>query len=140
MIWSQTITLTTPGGTITFNDGSGDDYWLYPSQCSGMDGAPIRRTVDDAPQGHGGVVFPGWKGARHIVMGGVIKTETLANRQPMIDDLRDAIDSMLEDGDDGTLAWDSFSLTVVSEVPVATTREILKQFVFGLVAPNPDWS
>lgn len=138
MIWSQAITLTTGGGTISFNDASSDEYFLDPEQCSGLDGAPLRVTVEDAPQDDGGIVFPAFKGPRHVVLSGYLHTTTLANRTTMTTNLLTALESIL--GTDGTLSWDGNDLLVRYEVPLATQGTVLKRFIFGLVAADPDWT
>lgn len=146
--YSVQFTLTTPGPDITFNAGTGDEYFLDPQMCSGLDGAPYRVTVDDAPQDDGGIVFDGFKGPRHVVLGGVLlnRTGTAAARNTMEDNLVAALDSIVSA--DGTLAWtpsggSARSLTVRAEIPVAFPTwagyAFTKQFVFGLVAADPDW-
>jgi hypothetical protein len=145
---SVVFTLTTPGPDITFNAGSGDEYFLDPQMCSGLDGAPVRTTIDDAPQTPGGIVFPAVKGPRHVVLGGILlnRTGTAASRNTMEDNLVAALDAIA--GADGTLAGtpsggSARSLTVRLEIPVAfpawTGFPFHKQFVFGLVAADPDW-
>lgn len=149
-----TYTLTTPGGTIIFNDGdlnTNDDlYWI--SDIQGLDGAPIRAPFDNAPQTHGGLVHNFWKGPRHINMEGVIFIQSvplgaacLVERNDMEEDLRVALESILQS--DGTLAWQpagqgARSLTVRNEIPLDYTPQenyALMAFTFGLIAADPDW-
>lgn len=150
-------TLTTPGGTITFNNGDlkdgTDKYWIQNIQ--GLDGAPIRAPQDPVPFGDGGIVHDFWFGARHVVFEGVLVTESVGwpsvgdaciqKQNEMEEDLLDALESILRD--DGTLAWTPLglsarSLTVRSEVPAEFTAAenfVLKNFTFGLVAADPAW-
>jgi hypothetical protein len=147
-------TLTTPGGTITFNNGDlhtlTDLYWIGTIQ--GLDGAPIRATIDDAPQAHGGLVHNAWKGPRHVTMEGVILIQSvplgspcLTERNALENALRVALESILQA--DGTLAWtpeglSARSLTVRGEVPLEYTPQenyAVMGFTFGLVAADPDF-
>lgn len=147
-------TLTAPGGTIVFNNGDlhtlDDVYWIQDIQ--GLDGAPIRAPIDNAPQAHGGILHNFWKGPRHVTINGVILVQSiplggacLSIRNDMEEDLRAALDSLLQA--DGTLAWtptamSARSLTVRYDVPVDFTpaeNYAIKAFTFGLVSANPDW-
>lgn len=147
-------TLTTPSGTITFNDGDlhtlDDLYWLADIQ--GLDGAPVRAQMDNAPQAHGGIIHTFWKGPRHVVMEGSILIQSqplgancLTERNAMEEALRVALESILQA--DGTLAWtptgqSARSLTVRNDVPLdysPAENYALMSFTFGLVAADPDW-
>lgn len=150
-------TLTTPGGTISFNNGDlkdgTDKYWIQNIQ--GLDGAPLRTPQDSVPFGDGGIVHDFWKGARHVLFEGVLVTESVGwpsvgddciqRQNEMEEDLIDALESIIRD--DGTLAWTPLglsarSLTVRAEVPVefsAAENFVLKNFTFGLVAADPAW-
>lgn len=145
MEWSTSIVLDTPGTDITFaNTGSGDEYLLDPTQCHGLDGAPLRVPVDDRPQTDGGIVFDGHKGPRHIFIAGLLlcRTGTVVARNTMEDNLRTALEDIL--AADGSLTWtpsggSSRTLEVRCEIPLETTGGWLKQFSFGLVAADPDF-
>lgn len=151
---SAIYTLTTPGGTVVFNNGdlhtTTDLYWI--TEIQGLDGAPIRATIDPAPQAHGGLVHDAWKGPRHVTMEGVILIQSvplgspcLTERNEMEDDLRVALESILQA--DGTLAWTpegqaARSLTVRSEIALEYTPQenyAVMGFTFGLVSANPDF-
>lgn len=129
-------------GSITFNVGSGDDYLLDPSQCSGLDQAPIRAPVDDKPGAAGGIVFDFLHGPRRVTLGGwlVNRTGTVAARQTMEDNLISALDGML--ASDGTftitpVGHSAMVLTVRCEIPVVFSGSFQKTFLFGLIAANP---
>lgn len=144
MEYGCVFTLTTPGLDITFNSGT-DRYELDPTQCSGLDVSPdLRVPVFDAPQDHGGIVFPGKKKARHIVLAGTLLPASNDNddRNVMAENLGLALEEILEA--DGTLSWtptglSARSLTVRYEIPLRTNGAWVKTFQFGLVAANPSW-
>lgn len=146
--------LTTPGGNITFNDGTlgdgTDKYWLQTIQ--GLDGVEIRAPVDNVPFGDGGIVHTFWKGPRRPVFEGVFLIESSFAqsdcqeiRNEMSEDLREALDSII--AADGTLSWTPIgfsarSLTVRNEVPLNVTYEAdyrLSAFTFGLISEASDW-
>lgn len=148
-------TLTTPGGTIRFNDGDlhthDDLYWI--ATIGGLDGAPIRAQVDNAPQAHGGIVHTFWKGPRHITFDGAILIQSvpwggscIEEMNGMEDDLRVALESTLQSS--GTLSWtpagdSAHSLTVRNEIPVEYSPQegyMIRQFTFGLVSASSDWT
>ncbi|GIV03622.1 MAG: hypothetical protein KatS3mg015_2452 [Fimbriimonadales bacterium] len=144
-------TLTTPGGTIVFNDGDlrdgTDKYWL----TSVEDALTIRTPIDNVPFGDGGIVHDFRKGPRHMVFEGVLIIETVSlsncrqRRNEMENALTVALESILKAN--GTLTWTPLglatrSLTVRNDVPVVFTpieNYVLSQFTFGLVAANPNW-
>lgn len=150
-------TLTTPAATITFNSGDlrdgTDKYWLTNTQ--GLDGPPIRAPIDNVPYGDGGIVHDFWMAPRHVVLEGVLITESVGwpsagdacrqRQNEMEEDLIDALESILRE--DGTLAWTPLglgarSLTVRHDVTLefsAIENYVLKQFTFGLVAADPNW-
>lgn len=155
--FSCIYTLTTDAGTITFNDGdlgrgSEDDlYWI--SDIDGLDGAPIRAQVDNAPQTDGGIVHSFYKGARHVNMQGNIIIQSVplgAACQSVRNDLEDALRLALASiiREDGLLSWvptgsiSTHTLTVRNDVPVDFSPAdgyLTTTFTFGLVAANPNW-
>lgn len=150
-------TLTTPGGTITFNNGDlrdgTDKYWLQNIQ--GLDGVSIRTPIDNVPFGDGGIVHDFWMAPRHVVFEGVLVTESvgfpsfgdacITVQNTMEAALIAALESILRA--DGTLGWTPLgqgarSLTVRHDVTLefsAIENFALKQFTFGLVAADPIW-
>jgi hypothetical protein len=139
-------TLTTPGGTITFNSGT-DKYWI--NEIDGLDGAPIRATIDNRPQSDGGLVHLFFLGPRHVTITGTLiidsqATETgyVTQRNTMEVNLLTALNSILRA--DGTLAWtptggSGKTLIVRNDAPLQINGQWLKTFVFGLVAANPNY-
>ena len=147
-------TLTTPGGTIIFNNGvmgdGTDKYWLQSVQ--GLDGPEIRAPVDPVPFGDGGIIHTFWKGPRRPILEGVflIESSTFESdcqfiRNTLSEALRVALNSIISTN--GTLAWtpDGFSarsLTVRNEVPLDVRYEQdyrLSSFTFGLISASSEW-
>lgn len=141
---------TTPGGTITFNDDSLDQFYI--TNIPGLGSPSLRTPIDPAPQAHGGLVHNFWKGPRHIIVEGVflitstrIMNSIVVIRNTMEESLRVACESTLQA--DATLAWTPLgqsarSLIVRMEVPLEFTHienYLLESFTFGLVAADPDW-
>jgi hypothetical protein len=154
---SAVYTLTTPGGTITFNNGDlkdgTDKFWIQI--IHGLEGAPLRTPIDNAPQTDGGLVHPFLRAARPVIIEGVFVTESvgwpsvgdecITAQNEMEDDLLDALESIV--AANGTLAWTplglgSRSLTVRNHQPLETTpgeNYVIRNFVFGLIAADPSW-
>jgi hypothetical protein len=150
-------TLTTPGGTILFNNTGEDDFndpgsnEFYITEADGLDGTRIRAPIDPAPQADGAILHNFWKGERNITITGALIIRTtrvmdsiVAARNVMEASLLAALESILQA--DGTLAWTpqgqaARSLTVRHHgaPPLEFSGIELKTFVFGLVAANPDW-
>lgn len=147
-------TLTTPGGTISFNNGdlhtTTDLYWIQ--NIRGLDSPSLRTPFDDAPQTHGGLIHNFWKGPRHIGFEGVILIQSVPiggacqeELNGMESALMTALESILQT--DGTLAWQplgdsSKSLGVRYEVPLEITPSdnyATRSFTFGLIAGDPDF-
>lgn len=146
--------LTTPGGTITFNNGTlhslDDLYWIQ--EIDGLDGAPRRAPIDPRPLTHGGLVHDIWKGPRPFTIEGVILIQSAplgdacrSARNTMESNLVVALDSIL-DGD-GTWVWTPIglgarSLTVRNPEKIDFKHQndyALLGFTFGLIAAEPDW-
>lgn len=148
-------TLVTPGGTILFNNTGTDLFNVFGSDeyyitdIQGLDGPPIRTPIDNAPQTHGGLVHPFFKGPRHVTVEGalMIRSSRVMNtivtlRNTMEVNLLAALESILQA--DGTLSWTPLgqsanSLTVRYEVPCEFRGVTLKTFAFGLVSADPDF-
>lgn len=149
-----TYTLTTPGGTITFNNGDlhdgTDKFWIQT--IDGLDWPTIRAPIDQVPFGDGSIVHTFWLAGREPVLDGVLLVESVPFvtedcveiLNEMEDDLRTAIESIV--AADGTLAWtpagqSAKSLTVRHHgQPRLDIRPIenyaLRQFTFGLISES----
>lgn len=152
---STVYSLSTPGGTVLFNNGDlhgiVDLYWIQT--IAGLNGAPIRTPMDNAPQAHGGLVYNFWKGPRHVGLEGFIIVRSVpfnsAECQEVLngmeDDLTDALESILQA--DGTLSWtpaggSGRSLSVRCEIPFdpqPAENYAVRTFTVGLVAADPDY-
>jgi hypothetical protein len=154
---SAIYTLTTPGGTIIFNNGDlkdgTDKFWIQI--IHGLEGAPLRTPIDNAPHTDGGLVHPFLRAARPVIIEGVFVTESVGFpsvgdactqlQNEMEDDLLAALESIV--AADGTLAWTPLglsarSLTVRNNQPLETTpgeNYAIRNFVFGVIASDPAW-
>lgn len=152
--------LTTPAGTISFNDTGIDQFNLlggpdefYITNITGLDGVDLRTPVDNRPQTDGGLVHPFFKAPRRVAVEGflAIRSSRIQNtvrgiRNQMEKDLREALASII--AADGTLAWTvdyaddgpvAHTLTVRNEIKIDFSGIELKTFTFGLIAANPDY-
>ena len=150
---SCTYTLTTGGGTVTFNSGTlgdgTDKFWL--TNVQGLDGPVIRPPIDLVPFGDGGIIHTFRKGPRRVVMDGMLLIES-SRSQSLCQELREdlaaalaaALDSIIQTS--GTLAWTpagqtALSLTVFNEVGYSITYSdnyAVANFNFGLVSAAAD--
>jgi hypothetical protein len=146
-------TLTTGGGTVTFNDGvlgdGTDKFWL--SSIQGLDGPVIRPPVDLVPFGNGGIVHTFRKGPRRPVFDGILLIESSTAqsacqelRNDLVAALEAALNSILTTA--GTLAWtpagqSALSLAVFYEIGLSVTYSdnyAVANFSFGLVSEAAD--
>jgi hypothetical protein len=154
--YSTIYTLTTPGGTILFNNGqlgggSRDDlYWI--ANIQGLDGPTLRVPIDDVPFGHGGIVHRSWKGPRHPIFEGSLIVQSLpfgAACQEVLNDMEAALNAALNSilaPASGTLSWTPAggspkALTVFYEVALDIEPEngyVTRSFNFGLVSESAD--
>ncbi len=148
-------TLVTPSGTIDFNDGSVDQFYIQ--MITGLDGAPIRAPADPVAYGDGGVSYNSWKGMREMLFEGVFLVtsvppcpDAVPVWNTMEETLRVALESLVGDETTavGTLTWTptgavtSNTLTVRSDVALECPPDqgyLVRSFHFGLRADNPDW-
>lgn len=138
MEYNAPATLTTPGPDITFNAG---DYQLDPQMCSGLDQAPLRVVIDPRPQTGGGIIQTVLRDVRRITLGGVFLDSSVSDRNSLEQSLRQALEAI--ETADGTFTitptgLSAMTWTVRCEIPLSTSGGLLKSFVFGLVAVDPD--
>lgn len=147
--------LVGPGGTITFNDGGLDQFYVSEIP-SGLAGAPIRASMDAVAFGDGGRSYNFWQGARHPIFEGVFLILSTRNqngilriRNQMEEDLRVVLESIAAtDADTGTLTWRPLGqtqrqLTVRNDQTLECGHDqnyLLRTFTFGLVADDPAWT
>jgi hypothetical protein len=148
-------TLTTPGGTIKFNDGtlgSGsikDLYWI--SALHGLDGPTIRFPTDDVPFGDGGLAHHAWRGPMHPVLEGDIVIQSVkfgADCRGPLNAMENALEAALNSilaPTSGTLAWTptglaARSLPVFYEITLDVQPDstyALRHYSFGLFSTAP---
>jgi hypothetical protein len=147
-------TLTTPAGTIVFNDGSVDEYFITDIP-DGLAGAPLRTPTDFVPYGHGSLSYNFWRGGRNILIEGMFFVRSLPPCPQMVEEwnimeenLRVCLESIAElDSDTGTLVWtptglSQRTLTVRHNVQLQCPPDqnySVRAFNFGLLADDPDW-
>lgn len=155
---SSVYTLTTPGGTVLFNDGSQSDSGidkLYITSITGLDGTDLRTPMDDVPFGHGSLWYDWWEAGRPMIIDGsflIVSTrvgnQILAIRNQFEEDLRVPLRSIgALEVDTGTLAWTPYGqsprqLTVRNNMKFETgysDNYLVETFHFGLFAADPDW-
>lgn len=128
---------------IVFNAATGDTYLIQDLQ--GLDGAPIRREVEDNPQTEGKLLYPAFLDARIITFEG-----TLLIRSVEPEDLdgyvaaQNALDSAASAYSDSsintdrTLAWTGSSIEVRTHLPYQSrpdNRE--RKFIWVFIAADP---
>jgi hypothetical protein len=110
--------------------------------------AGIRSTVEDAPQTGGGIWQPFLSGPRRMVFAGEIVIRSAGDETgyfAAIATWEAALAAALEatfDDDSATYSWtpadgDLRSVTVRCDVPLVITGNMVKRYVFGLVAVDP---
>ena len=144
-------TLTTGGGTISFNTREPQEYFI--KSIDGEDGTPVRAPFDNKPHADGGIPHDFWDEPRHITVKGVMTldgsqtmVQQITARNGMEDALIAACKAIRRVANAGTWSRDrtgvsAQSLTVQCDMqPIFTDENDGKNFTFGLVAANPDWT
>ena len=146
--------LTTPAGTIYFNNGDTDQFYIQ--SITGLGTAPVRAPIDDIPYGDGSIGHNFWKGGRHIAIEGVFLVLSVdcgpaqvAVWNAMEERLRLALESIASlTTDVGTLVWTptgAIAFNLLSDrhdVPMECPPDqnfTIRNFSFGLFAADPDW-
>lgn len=149
-------TLVTPAGTIAFNDGSDQQFYIG-SIPQGLGGKPIRAPQDLVSFGDGGRSYKFWKGPRHILFEGNFLVPEMPPCPALVtiwnemeDDLDAALESIADETTDtGTLSWSPTGLGVTRSLTVRCELELdvqpdqnflTRTFHFGLLADDPAWS
>jgi hypothetical protein len=150
-----TYTLTTPGGTITFNDGSAAQFYIQG--ITGLGSFPVRTPIDDVPYGIGSIGHNFWAAGRHLAVEGVFLVPgddcgpvLVGTWNTMEDELRVALESIAAlTTDTGTLVWTptgtigTRTLVVRHDVPLECPPDqnfTIRNFSFGLFAEDPNWT
>lgn len=142
--YNAPASLTTPWGTIDFNDATAPAYLHDPSVCAGLDGAPARAVVEDKPVTDGGIWHRHFKGAREVTLAGVLLVDTPADAVTLEADLLAACESIFADPSvTGTYEWTPtgstlHSITVRCDIlPTFSGPAHAKKYTLGLVAIDP---
>lgn len=142
--YSAPASLVTTGGTIVFNGAAAPTYLHDPGACSGLDGAPVRATIDDKPVTDGGIWHRFFKGAREVTLGGLLLVDSIADLHTLEADLLAACESIFSDPTvTGTYEWTPtgstlHSITVRCDIlPAFSGPAYNKQYTLGLVAIDP---
>lgn len=133
--FSDITTLVTSGGTITFNAASGNTYLIDPERCSGLGMGRVRAPIDNKGQTSGYILHDFFEEGTHMLIGGVIVADSVANRNTMMDNLKTALRSILTTT--GTLSFGAGgSLAVQCDIGVdfPVWSVSVKGFTFGLVS------
>lgn len=140
--WSDITTLVTPAGTLTFNEATGDTYYVDPKRSSGLGMGEIRAPIDDKGQTDGFILHDFFEKGAMLLIGGLIlaRTDTtgVTGADTLISEMVTRLRSILRAT--GTLNFGSgAALTVKCNVkpdfPSGVGDE--KGFVFGLVSASP---
>ena len=135
---------------LTINAATGNTYLIGDDgEIEGLDGMPIRRTVDNRPQTDGAILFPAFGAARRITFEGTLlvrgidpfgnPTAYLAAMNALEAAMTAALDGIINA--DATLSWNSGADTITvrrDETPTAFRGSYpFKRFLFGLIAATP---
>jgi hypothetical protein len=137
-------TLSLGGTAIAFNTHFQFDYEYIMQDVAGLDGAPVRTPVEDKPVTDGGLVFDFYDAARHMTFTGLIDPGKagVTQRNTMEANLKTLCKAMKRQ--DGQLTYSPTGQTVqhfdvrCDVQPTFPGQGVVKEFIFGLVAANPD--
>jgi hypothetical protein len=132
-------TLTTPAGTLTFNDFGSSSYFRLSAVDGGESGA-IRTSVERIPQRDGALVRDAFEGELTEVWQGQIVAASVTARREMEDTLRACLKSLMRG--DGTATWTPSGATarqrtVRLQEKLLIRGGFLKEFQFSLVSADP---
>lgn len=133
--------LTGPDGTrAVFNDEADEDYVgiLAAEECSGLDSADVREDAQDRTDEHGGLHGNFYFGRRPIVLGGMVRFTSVAEREERVQKLQRASAGLTGDS---TLAWTSesgasVSISVRRQQPLRIAGTYNKKFQLALVCAD----
>jgi hypothetical protein len=132
--FSDITTLVTGGGTITFNQATGNTYWIDPTKSSGLGMGQIRAPIDNKGQTSGYILHTFFEEGTHLILAGVLVADTTANRNTQMVNLKAALRSILTTT--GTLnfgAGDTAAVKCDIGCDFPQWSGNVKGFVFGLV-------
>jgi len=137
-------TLVSGGGTISFNDPTGDSWLVDPSRSTGLEMRKVRTSIYNRAQTNGYYYGAFRLEGRHLLLGGTIRVESasteaavLAVREAMIAAAIAVLEPIAQGTTTGTLNFvGGSSLTVKCDVGLVPSGAWLKQFVLGLVSTD----
>jgi len=148
--------LSTPAGTITFNSGLADQYFITDIP-QGLSGAPISAPIDPVAYGTGSRSYNWWQRGRHILIEGnffvtsqpLCSPEIVAAWNVMEEDLRAKLASCAGlDSAVATLTWTPSGLSqrtleVRNDVELECPPDqnyLVRTFHFGLFTDAILWT
>jgi len=143
--WSEITTLTTPGGVLTFNAGSGDTYYVDPLRSTGLGMGEIRAQVDRKGQASGSIYHEFFEAGAILVIAGNLLIRSAATEAGYVT-ARDALELDMKVklrtmfAASGTLAGTGVSIVckcnLGADFPSLPQGPIAKGFIFGLVSES----
>lgn len=139
--WSDLTTWTCSAGTLTFNEATGDTYYVDPERSSALGAGQAEGVVDPVGQGDGSIVHDQFENGALVVVAGLIlaRTDTTgtAGADALMSDMMAKARSALRA--DSTLTFGS-GATIVGRCNLLPTfppaSGDLKQFLFGVVSES----
>lgn len=136
-----TFVLTGPSGQrAVFNDSTDADYVgvLDPSECSGLDSADVREDAAERTEDDGGIQGSNFYGRRPVVLAGLIRANTVEQRNERSAKLEMATDAMRADA---SLVWTpkggvANRLLLRQNQPLRITGMYNKKFMVALVSAD----
>jgi hypothetical protein len=132
---------------LTMNAASGNTY--ITDSIEGLDGASIRRTVENRPQTDGGILFPAFLAPRHVIFEGfmLVRSADPFRQRSAYESALNALESSMVSAldsiinSDGTLSWngggDTLSVRRDEQPTSFRGKWPEKRFLFTLIAANP---
>lgn len=140
--WSDVTTLTTPSGTLTFNEATGDTYWVDPARSDGLGMGEIRNPIDDRGQQSGFLLHEFFEKGAMLIVAGVIlaRTDTtgIAGADTLMSEMVTRLRSTLASS--GTLNFGSGAAItgkLYGRPKFPTLQADLKGFEFTWVSASP---
>lgn len=135
-------TVVSSGGTMSFNDATGDTWWIDPERSSGLAMRKVRASTYDKAQTDGYYFGNFYLEGRHMLFGGdaVVRSQSLEEnvltaREAMIAAAIAVLEPMASGAGSGTLNFiGGSSLTVRCDLALDPSGAWLKKFVMGLVS------
>jgi hypothetical protein len=139
--WSDLQTFTSSAGTLTFNEDTGDTYFVDPQHSSPLGAGQAEGAVDPKGQTDGSLVHDQYENGALVVVAGIIlaRTDTtgVTGANTLMSDMMAKCRAALRAN--GTLTFGS-GATIVGRVNVLPTFPPLdgdlKGFLFGLVSES----